>query len=141
MLMEPIEEQGQSIYRWQFFKVVDSSGVVLDDATTNPPKTFREFVEGRPFRGLGERLEDIILLLEDDTDASRRLYDLTVGKHGGDRKSEEIKNNNIILDSDMFTPPEPETTKPTQGNSRAYTLSRLHNERPDLYEAVWEPSI
>jgi hypothetical protein len=49
-----------------------------------------------------------------------------VEKHGGDRKSEQadIKSDNITLDiSD-------------RGTSKAYTVSRLKNNRPDLFEKV-----
>ena len=51
-----------------------------------------------------------------------------VEQHGGDRKSEhvkEIKNDNVILDP-----------KPEQGNSKSYALSRLKRERPDLFAGV-----
>ena len=54
-----------------------------------------------------------------------------VAGHGGDRKSENIKSNNITLDSDLFTEPESDSDKPKRGTSRAYTLTRLNKERPD----------
>lgn len=55
---------------------------------------------------------------------------------GGDRKSEKIKADNISLDSDLFAPAVPAKKKADTGNSRAYTLTRLKNERPDLFEKV-----
>ena len=64
------------------------------------------------------------------------LRELVVGQHGGDRKSDEIKSNNITLDSDLFVDPEPDKPKAERGTSRAYTLTRLKNERPDLFERV-----
>ena len=62
--------------------------------------------------------------------------ELVVAGHGGDRKSENIKSNNITLDSDLFTEPESESDKPKRGTGRAYTLARLKRERPDLFEKV-----
>ncbi len=49
-----------------------------------------------------------------------------VEKHGGVRKSEQvdIKTYNVSLDA------------PLHGNSKAYTVSRLKNNRPDLFEKV-----
>ena len=55
---------------------------------------------------------------------------------GGDRKSEKIKADNISLDSDLFAPAVPAKKKADTGTSRAYTLTRLKNERPDLFEKV-----
>ena len=75
------------------------------DQHRNPPKSFREFIEARPFRGLGEKVEDIERLLADDPEALVRLRELVVGQHGGDRKSENIKGNNITLDSALVSKP------------------------------------
>lgn len=138
LIMEPIEEQGQKIYRWQFFRVFDSSGVVIDDVTANPPKTFREFIEAPPLRGLGEKLNDIERLLKDDDVASVRLRDLTTGKKGNPTGANQYSGNadNVSISTDMFIPPDPAKPKADAGNSRAYTLSRLHHERPDLFEKV-----
>lgn len=55
---------------------------------------------------------------------------------GGDRKSENIKSNNITLDSDLFAKAETAKPQADRGTSRAYTLVRLKNERPDLFEKV-----
>jgi hypothetical protein len=53
---------------------------------------------------------------------------MTVGKHGGDRKSENIKDNNIILDSGE---------KPVQGTSNTYALRKLRKDRGDLHEVTF----
>jgi hypothetical protein len=137
LLIEPIIENGQKTYRWQNFRIHDSSGVMIEDATDHPPKTFREFVESRPFRGLGEKLEDIKRLLAGDDLAEVRLRELVVApKHL--HQDRDADNNNIIISNDLFIPDEPAEKKSTQGTSRAYTLTRLHNERPDLFELVVE---
>ena len=114
--------------------MVDTSGVVISDVTRDPPKTFREFVEAPPLRGLGEKLSDIERLIADDAEAVVRFRELVVAGHGGDRKSENIKADNISLDSDLFT--KPAKKKADAGTSRAYTLVRLKNERPDLFDRV-----
>ena len=75
-------------------------------------------------------------MIADDAEAVVMLRELVVGQHGGDRKSDEIKSNNITLDSDLFVDPEPDKPKAERGTSRAYTLTRLKNERPDLFERV-----
>ena len=51
----------------------------------------------------------------------------TVGGWGGDRKSEEIKLNNVNLDSGTEAP---------VGNSNAYALRKLRKDRPDLHKQV-----
>ena len=115
---------------------MDTSGVTILDATRDPPKTFREFIEAPPLRGLGEKLSDIERLIADDAESLVRLRELVVGQHGGDRKSENIKSNNITLDSDLFAKAETAKPQADRGTSRAYTLTRLKNERPDLFEKV-----
>ena len=135
-LMQPIEKNGQLVYPWQYFRMVDTSGVTIMDVTQNPPATFREFIEAPPLRGLGEKLEDIERLIADDAESLVRLRELVVAGHGGDRKSENIKADNISLDSDLFTPAVPAKKKADAGTSRAYTLTRLKKERPDLFDRV-----
>ncbi len=49
----------------------------------------------------------------------------TVGKNGGDRRSEAFKSDNIPLE-----------TKQERGNSRAYALVRLKREDPALHAEV-----
>jgi hypothetical protein len=98
--------------------------------------TFREFIEAEPLRGLGEKIDDVERLIADDDRAVTTFRKMTVDPRGGDRKSDEIKNNNIIFDSDLLTPDESPEKKAVQGTSRAYTLSRLDRERPDLFELV-----
>ena len=141
-LMQPTEKNGQLVYPWQYFRMVDTSGVTIMDVTQNPPATFREFIEAPPLRGLGEKLEDIERLIADDAESLVRLRELVVaGKGGannpnGSNQYKEVNNNNIIIDRDLFTEPESASKKSTQGTSRAYTLTRLKKERPDLFDRV-----
>jgi len=45
-----------------------------------------------------------------------------VGGHGGDRKSAQIKSNNVTLE---------DTPKSQTGNSDTYALRKLRKERPE----------
>ena len=89
--------------------------------------SFLELLTAPPLRGYGEDPRKVEALLKDDAEALRMFREAITAPHGGDRKTEELstKNYNVILD-----PP----TK--QGNSRAYTLDRLHREAPKLYAKV-----
>ena len=51
------------------------------------------------------RVSDIERLIADDAEAVVRFRELVVAGHGGDRKSENIKADNVSLDSDLFTKP------------------------------------
>ena len=131
------------IYPWQFFRLVDTSGATILDATRDPPKSFREFIEAKPLRGLGESLEDIERLIADDEDAVVQLAELKKGKEGGannpkgsNQHQKVVTDNNIISDQDLFTEPSKPKRNTTQGTSRAYTLTRLKNEQPELYAKV-----
>jgi hypothetical protein len=67
-------------------------------------------------------------LCADDPEALDLLDSATVGKHGGDRKSEEaIKVNNVNLDN---------APKAEKGNTRQYALRRLRTQRSDLHAKV-----
>jgi hypothetical protein len=135
---------------WQAFVIRATDGSIIADTTGNPHKTFREFVEAKPLRGLGESVADIERLLSDEPEALARLREELAGSHGGDREGagrkskDAIKNNNIILDSepDLFSQPPQKPKKgdgpkkPQQGTSKAYTLSRLKKNAPELFERV-----
>ncbi len=137
-LMQPDEKDGKMIYPWQYFRMVDTSGVTIMDATQNPPKSFREFIEAPPLRGLGEKLSDIEKLIADDAESLVRLRELVVAGKGGQEGNGNAKTNadNISIRSDLFAETEPAKKKADAGTSRAYTLCRLKNERPDLFERV-----
>jgi hypothetical protein len=76
----------------------------------------------------GEDVAKVEAIIKDNAEVLAMWREEMVEQHGGDRKSEqvkEIKNDNVILDP-----------KPEQGNSKSYALSRLKRERKDLFESV-----
>ena len=86
-------------------------------------------------RGLGEKLADIERLIADDAESLVRLRELAVApKHLHKAKNDD--GNNVTIIPDLFTKPESSKPQADRGNSRAYTLTRLKNERPDLFEKV-----
>ena len=91
------------------------------------------------FKGLGEKVEDIERLISDDPDAVTLLDGLLKGKEGnptGNNQHSGITNN-VSNSSNMFpAKPKPTKRKAVQGNSRAYTVSRLERDRPDLFAKV-----
>jgi len=116
--------------------------VICHDATDDPPKTFREFVETKPWRGLGETVADIETLLADDAEALALFSDLVVAGKGGQqengnaKKDKKTKHDNIMIRSDLFTAPETPSAKAKQGTSRIYTVARLKREEPELFARV-----
>ena len=51
-------------------------------------------------------------------------------------KAKNDDGNNVTIIPDLFTKPESSKPQADRGNNRAYTLTRLKNERPDLFEKV-----
>ena len=51
-------------------------------------------------------------------------------------KNQYGKADNVSIATDLFAPAVPAKKKADAGTSRAYTLTRLKNERPDLFEKV-----
>ena len=97
--------------------------------------------EAPPLRGLGEKLADIERLIADDAESLVRLRELIVAGRGGNNgnqytRAKSGKADNISIATDLFTPAVPAKKKADAGTSRAYTLTRLKNERPDLFERV-----
>ena len=85
----------------------------------------RELITKEPMEGWGENPERIEALIRDDAEVLAMWREAMKGKHGGDRRSEEvIKVDNVTLD------------KPSKGNSRSYTVSRLQREAPELFAQV-----
>ena len=52
------------------------------------------------------------------------------------KKDDSGKADNVSIATDLFVDPEPAKKKADAGNSRAYTLTRLKKERPDLFDRV-----
>ncbi len=88
------------------------------------PKSFMEFVSAQPMEGLGIDLELLERICRDDEDAMKLIHKVTIGSHGGDRKSKNIKIDNVNL----ATPP--------NGNARQHALRKLRKDRPDLHAQV-----
>jgi hypothetical protein len=86
----------------------------------------KALITERPIKGWGQDPAKIEAVIKDNPEALAMFREAMVEKHGGVRKSEQvnIKNDNVIL------------ALPEQGNSKAYTVSRLKNNRPDLFEKV-----
>jgi hypothetical protein len=85
---------------------------------------FEDFVTTPPLHGLGADLRTLQNLCRDDAEALGELEKVTQRQHGGDRKSDEIKIDNVQLDP-----------TPT-GNSRTAALRRRRKAREDLHELV-----
>jgi F420-0:gamma-glutamyl ligase len=70
-------------------------------------------------------MDDLRLFCRKDPDTwALVMAEMEPGKaRGGDRRSEAVQNDNIIL-------------KPKQGTSATYTLKRLKRDRPDLFAKV-----
>lgn len=84
--------------------------------------SFLELITAPPLKGYGEDVKRVESLIRDDPEALRMFRQATVAPKGVNRSKD---GDNITI------PPDPE-----RGTSKSYTLSRLHRDRPDLYERV-----
>lgn len=75
----------------------------------------RALITEKPIQGWGQDPKKIEAVIKDDPEALALFREAMKESHGGDRKSDAIKDNNVILD----TP---------QGNSRAYSIARVQKE-------------
>jgi len=91
-------------------------------------RNFQEFCAAPTPWGLNTHFQVILDLCHREPKILHKVTEAGKMKHGGDRKSNNIKNDNIILETE-------------QGTSKSYGLQRLHNERPDLYELVIEKEM
>lgn len=92
--------------------------------------TFRAFIETPPIEGCGWPLDKVEKLIQDDGEVLEMWRKAITDTPGGDKKSEDYKSkiihNNIMNDKST-------RKSPIQGTSRAYTLSRLKEEAPELF--------
>ena len=86
--------------------------------------SLRELITEKPLKGWGTTIEKVQKYINDDPDLLVIFRESVTPGKGGDQKSKNINNNNIIIDN----------TK--QGTSKAYTLDRLNRQAPELYEEV-----
>ena len=115
---------------WKRFNI-PSSGRTIDNSNI----TFAHFVKAQPPVGLGSntRLIESILIAsaksenQDDVVAANEALELFASaitkEHGGDRKSEKIKSDNVTLD-------------PERGNTKSYAMRRLKKDKPNIYKRV-----
>ena len=82
--------------------------------------SFAKFITTKPLEGCGWPVRKVELLIRDDAEALR-LW----------REAITAPNHRPILTNDNVI-----TKKPKQGNSKAYTLTRLKKVRPDLLAKV-----
>jgi hypothetical protein len=87
-------------------------------------RRFIEFVEAQPPEGLGTNIKMLRRLCADEAEALDLIDRVAQTSHGGDRRSDNFKFDNVKLDLS-------ET-----GNSRAYALRRLRKDRPDLHARI-----
>ncbi|HEY1458715.1 MAG TPA: hypothetical protein VGH59_01510 [Casimicrobiaceae bacterium] len=85
--------------------------------------SFLELLTTPPLRGYGEDPKRVEALLRDDTEALTMFKKAITAPHGGNRTSKKSKSDNVTL-------------APRRGNSRGYTLTRLHRKAPKLYADV-----
>jgi hypothetical protein len=96
-----------------------SKGKVIELAS------LRELITEKPVRGWGEDVRTVEAVIKDDPEALALFREAMV-QHGGDRKSEAIKSNNVTVDSEQST-----------GNSRAYSIDRVKREcEPEVVAKV-----
>ena len=87
--------------------------------------SFREFAEALPPDGLGKTIKELERLCAGDVEILDLLAGQTgIPKRGGDRRSATFKVNNVNFET------------VAKGNSSAYALRRLREQRPDLHGKV-----
>lgn len=87
-------------------------------------RNLRELITAKPLQGWGESADKVEAIIKDDAECLALFREAMVADHGGDRKSDAIKSNNVPLDSEP------------RGNAKAYTLSRLKSDSPELFQEV-----
>jgi hypothetical protein len=97
---------------WREREVVQINEIVRFDS-------FVDFIRSPPLRGCGWPLEKVEVLIRDDPETLTMWRQATTGE----KHLHKTDHDNVIITS-------------KQGNSRAYTLTRLKRERPDLYARV-----
>lgn len=88
--------------------------------------SLRELIESKPVDGWGQDPAKIEAVIRDDVEALAMWREEMTEEHGGDHGNQYTggKNNNVIL------------AAPVQGNSRSYTVARLKQQAPELFEKV-----
>jgi hypothetical protein len=88
-------------------------------------QTFEEFLQTSPPEGLGTNLKTIRKLCHEDIAAIDLIEQVKTKRfHGGDRRSQDFKRNNVTVET------------LNRGNAKEYSLNRLRKERPELHQAI-----
>lgn len=85
--------------------------------------SLRELITKPPLEGYGEKIEDVERMIANDPEALADFREAVKGEPGRPKADEEIPYN--VRDLQV-----------TCGNGKAYTLSRLKRETPDLFASV-----
>jgi hypothetical protein len=86
--------------------------------------SLRELITSKPIRGWGEDPKKVEAVIKDHPEVLAMYREAMKLKCG--RKEQENYHNNVMVIEQT----------PKQGNSKAYTLSRLEREAPELFKAV-----
>lgn len=90
--------------------------------------SLRELIESKPVDGWGQDPAKIEAVIRDDVEALAMWREAMTEEPGGDRQSKEHKSNTDNV-SNAFT-------CDNHGNSRSYTVARLKQQAPELFEKV-----
>ena len=96
----------------------------VDPIGTVRLKNLAELITEKPLKGWGTTVDKVEKHIKDDPELLVMFRESVTPGRGGDQKSKNINNNNVIIDN----------TK--QGNSKAYTLQRLKENHEELYNEV-----
>lgn len=88
--------------------------------------SLRELIESKPVDGWGQDPAKIEAVIRDDAEALAMWHLEMTPEHGGDHGNQYTggKSNNITL------------ATPDRGTSRSYTVARLKQQAPELFEKV-----
>ena len=85
----------------------------------------RALITEKPIRGWGQNPDKIQAVIQDDAEALALFREAMVDGPGQPKTTEAKSINDNVIN-----------TLSSQGNSKAYTVSRLKRDRPDLFEKV-----
>jgi hypothetical protein len=85
--------------------------------------SLRELITKPPLEGYGEKIEDVERMIANDPEALADFRE-AVKEHGNNQHTAKSIPNNV------------REAKVTCGNGKAYTLSRLKRETPELFASV-----
>ena len=87
--------------------------------------SLRELITKPPLEGYGEKIEDVERMIASDPEALADFREAIKGHEGGDKRSTKAITGYNITSDERVT-----------GTGKAYTLSRLKRETPELFASV-----